>query len=449
MGKLTRFATRRANLEITTSEGLAAFARGNRETWSGTPVTVVEAEKVAAWEAGLRAISEDIGKLPFILYWKGDDRRRANGNEWWTVVHDRASKGWTSQAFREHMTYWAQHDGDSFALRVESTAQRVELIPFKRGLVTPERLDDGTMIYHVKERERPLRANQVFHLRGFARGHATGLNLYKSSREEIGLSLAMERHAGTVFKNGAQMGGVVEHPGEMSEKAYENLDRSLNDGDFSGENANRWLIVEEGAKAQPFSAENDKAQLIEGRKFQVTEHARRLRIPPHKVGDLENATFSNIEHQAIEYVTDSLLPWAIRWENAYNQQVITDRDVYAELLFDVLLRGDSKTRSEVYTAAILNGWMTPNEVRRRENMGPIAGGDVTYTPLNTATPDEREAKLTFQRAQAVRLLIQAGFDPDDARVAVKLPAMAYVGTQSATTPLPEDSEAEDRALAGV
>lgn len=446
MGFVSRrlFAPQRKNLDITTSEDLAAFLRGSREVWSGANVTPNEAQKDASWYAGLRDIAEDIGKLPFIAYYPGDDRRRAVDSPWWTVIHDRASRGWTSQAFREHLTYWAQHDGDAFALQVPSATQRVELIPFKRGMVKPEALEDGHFVYHVQGLDEPLPARRVFHLRGFASAYDGGADQFRMAREDIGLSLAMERHAGTFFKNGAVLGGVVEHPAEMSVAAFDRLKASLNE-DYSGENSHNWLILEEGAKVSTAgtTADPGKSQLIEGRKFQVTEKARRLRLPPHKIGDLEHATFTNIEHQAIEYVQDSLLPWALRWENAFNLQVITDGSVYAELLFDVLLRGDSEVRSKVYASAIANGWMTQNEARRRENMPPLPGGDVLLTPLNSASPAEREVRITKDRAQTAATLVRAGFAPDEVLVTVGLPAMAWVGIPKGASSASDSTGASD------
>ena len=436
------FAPQRVNLDIRTSADLAAFLRGNRDTWSGVNVSPAEAQKDAAWFAGLRNVAEDIGKLPFIAYYPGDDRRRATDSPWWPVIHDRASKGWSSQAFREYMTYWAAHDGGAFALQVPSTTQRVELIPFKRGMVTPEYLDDGAVVYHVQGIEEPLAARRIFHLRGFASAIDGGANQFKMASEDIGLSLAMERHAATFFKNGAVLGGIIEHPTEMSDAAFERLKTSLNE-DYSGENSHGWLVLEEGATAKEAQSDNAKSQLIEGRKFQVTEKARRLRLPPHKIGDLEHATFTNIEHQAIEYVQDSLLPWALRWENAYNLQVIADGSVYAELLFDVLLRGDTESRSKVYATAIANGWMTQNEARRRENMPPQAGGDVLLTPLNAATPTERIVRETKDRAQTAATLVKAGFDPVEVLVTVGLPAMTWVGIPKGAGSIGEDKEPVD------
>ncbi len=440
MGAIRRLLRPRpTNLEITTTPDLEAFLRAGSGTWSAVDVSVSKAQTMAGWFAGGRNIAEDIAKLPFILYEAGETRRRATSSPYWKLVHDRASSRWSSQQFREFMTFWAIQDGDAFALKVmgppsdEPPVGRVvrELVPFRRGEVTVEEASNGDLVYHtrVAGKAETLTRRQVFHLQGFASRTAGGAELFKMSREDIGLALAMERHGATFFGNGANPGGALTHPAELSDRAYERLQASLAEG-LSGANANTPLLLEEGMSWQQFSATNEQSQFIEGRKFQVTEAARRVRIAPHKVGDLERATFSNIEHQAIEYVQDSLLPWALRWENAFNLQVIGTDKVYAELLFDMLLRGDSTARSAVYSQALQNGWMTVNDVRRRENLPPIEGGDELYSMLNLATRRDRELDQLQTQTEIATSLVSAGYHPTDALRTAGLPAMRFVGQEA-------------------
>ncbi len=414
------------NLEITSSSELAALLRGGRETWSGLDVSVSEAMKVSAWYAGHANVAEDIGKMPFLLYHSGEKRERATTSPYWRLVHDRWSSRWTSQQGREFMTFWARHDGDAYALKSPRGASVPrELIPFPRGKVEKDEIDDGEFIYRVKlngENEL-LTRRDVFHLEGFALNHDSGANLFKMSQEDIGLSLATERHGGTFFGNGAVTSLIVSHPGEMSDSAYDRLKLSLNE-DHTGANAHRALLIEEGAKAEKAGATNEESQFLQTRQFQVTDLARRLRLPPHKVGDNSHATFSNIEHQTIEYHVDTLLPWALRWENAFNQQIIGSNAVYAELLLDSLMRADSKTRAEFYTMAINNGWMTENEVRRRENLPPVEGGDDLYTQLNLATQRDRELSQLKLQTESLGNLIGAGFEPEASLDVVGLPSIA-------------------------
>jgi HK97 family phage portal protein len=110
-------------------------------------------------------------------------------------------------------------------------------------------------------------------------------------------------------------------------------------------------------------------------------------MPPHKVGLLDKATFSNIEHQALEYVVDTLLPWLVRWEQRCTASLLSkaEQDEYFfEFLVDGLLRGDQAARYKAYKDAVLTGFMSRNEVRQKENLNPVEGLDEFLTPLNMA-----------------------------------------------------------------
>lgn len=415
MGPLTRLL--HPKNDIRSSEELAAFLRGsNFKTWSGVEVSVTEAMKDPAWFGAGRNIAEDIAKLPFVLYEAGEARDRATSHQYWKLVHDKVTSRWTSQQFREYMTFWAEQDGDAFALKNVIGGVVREMVPFKRGQCEKDLDDRGDFFYWavLNGERRRLTRREVFHLEGFALRVEGGAELFKMSREDIGLSLATERHGATYFGNGAHPSLGLSIPGELSDDAYERLQTSIRE-EFTGANAHSGpLLLEGGAKAENLGGDNESSQYLETRTFQVQQHGRRLRVPPHKIGDLSHAHYNNVEQDNTNYVVDSLLPWAIRWENAYNQQVIGTDRVYAELLFEMLLRGDAKTRSEFYASAIQNGYMTENEARRRENLPPLPGGDVLYTQTNLASPQERKYRELKLQTESLGNFVRAGFDPEDA-----------------------------------
>ncbi|MBU6956007.1 phage portal protein [Hahella sp. HN01] len=112
-----------------------------------------------------------------------------------------------------------------------------------------------------------------------------------------------------------------------------------------------------------------------------------FRVPPHMIGDLERATFSNIEHQDLAFARHTLIPYCTRIEKRINKSLLSDKEraaYFAKFNINALMRGDMKTRSEYYTAMIQNGVMSPNEVRILEDMNPREGGDTYLTPLNMA-----------------------------------------------------------------
>ncbi len=139
-------------------------------------------------------------------------------------------------------------------------------------------------------------------------------------------------------------------------------------------NANKVAVLEEGMHFTPISIAPDQAQFLETRKFQLNEIARIFRVPPHMIGDLERATFSNIEHLSLEFVKYSLDPWLVRWEQSMSRVLFTDdekREYFIKFNVDGLLRGDYQSRMSGYSVGIQNGFLSPNDVRELENMDLI------------------------------------------------------------------------------
>ena len=132
---------------------------------------------------------------------------------------------------------------------------------------------------------------------------------------------------------------------------------------------------------QAISVPNSDAQYLETRKFQLNEICRIFRVPPHMVGDLEHATFSNIEHQSISFAVHTIRPWLVRIEQALNRGLFSEKEkgrFYVQFNMEGLMRGDYKSRMDGYAVARQNGWMSANDIRALENMNPIPveeGGD--------------------------------------------------------------------------
>ena len=136
---------------------------------------------------------------------------------------------------------------------------------------------------------------------------------------------------------------------------------------------------------------SEDAQFIETRKYQAVDIARFWNVPPHKIGILDRATFSNIEEQNIDFVVDTLMPYTVNTQQVIMHSLLLPGErqkVFVEFLLDGLLRGNSKARGEFYKKAITNGWMTRNEVRAAENLNPIDGLDEILVPLNMVSNDE-------------------------------------------------------------
>jgi HK97 family phage portal protein len=382
---------------ISTSASLDAFLRlGGNTSWSGINVTPKNALQVMAVFACIRNIAEDIGKLPFDIFQQNNERERvrATTSVYWKLIHDKPNSYQTSQQFREYMTAAAVMRGYGLAFTNKIGGQVRELLPIHPDKARVEQLPDYELLYHITMadgHEETYTKRDIFHLPGLCIDDAIGTGIIAHARQTIGNAMAANRHAGTFFGNGMKPSGVYKHPGHLSDQAYTRLKSNLTER-TSGENSNATLLLEEGLDFAPVTLNAVDSQFLESRTFEVVQVCGWFRMPPHKVGELTHATFTNIEHQAIEYVGDCLMPWGVRWEYAVNQQVIVTNALHAELNYDALLRGATVDRYTAYNLAAGGSapWMARSEIRRKENLPPIDGLDDVLVPLNMGTASNNQ-----------------------------------------------------------
>jgi hypothetical protein len=348
---------------------------------------------------------------------------------------------------------------DKEGLRIDGIVALMFAEDGARGLPPPSvyaRRDDVNGIYAT------LLPDEVLHIAGLGYDGVRGYPIVEYAAHSIGLGLATEMHGAKVFSNGSAPGGALTHPGVLSDPArsrmqadWENIHRSIN-------NAHRVAILEEGVTWQAVGMPNDSAQFLETRKLQVTEAARWLRLPPHKIGDLDRATFSNIESQQIDYVASALRTWLVRWEQAVHTQLLTTEEkgrYYAEHLLDALLRGDTLSRYQAYAIGRQWGWLSTNDVRAPENLNPVEGGDTYLVPMNMVpadapAPAAAEPARTAARAvrsAAKRRRIAAAYAPKIAAADEELLALEAEKVAALVAkhlPKPDDEEpARARSLA--
>lgn len=369
-----------------------------RATDAGVSVTPSTSMGHAAVFACVRILAETVASLPLITYERLErGKRRAPRHPLYTVLHDRPNPMMTAFEFREtlmgHLALWGNaytevsYDGrgqvrELWPLRVDRMMQIRQNEQGRREYVY--QLPGGAMAVLPEER--------VWHLRGLGDG-TTGYSPVDMMRQAIGLSIAAERFGASFFGRGANIGGVLTHPGALDEEAYARLKGSWEEAHSGLTNSHRVAVLEEGVSYQAIGIPPDQAQFLETRKFQVAEIARIFRIPPHMLADLERATFSNIEHQSIEFVVHTIRPWLVRWEQSIAQNLMLEREreqFFAEFLVDGLLRGDIKSRYEAYSIGRQNGWLSADDIRELENMNPLPDeqGGIYLVPLNMVPADD-------------------------------------------------------------
>ena len=216
-----------------------------------------------------------------------------------------------------------------------------------------------------------LYADEVLHIPGLGYDGLVGYSPIAMAKNAIGLAVACDEYGASFFANGASPSAVLEHPGVIKnpERVREAWQRA-----YSGSNAHRTCVLEEGMKYTPISIPNNEAQFLETRKFQIEEIARLYRVPLHMIGDLDHATFSNVEHLSLDFVKYSLDPWIVRWEQGLMKALLSDSEkgqYFIKFNVDGLLRGDYTSRMQGYATARQNGWMSANDIREMEDMNMI------------------------------------------------------------------------------
>lgn len=364
-----------------------------RPTASGQTVTVDASLKVSAVFGCVRIISEAIASLPLKIFERtAEGRREANHNLNDVFMLPNGIE--TGFEFREFMASSLALQGNSYNQKLTTRGGRVgEVVPLYPQHMHVTKKTNGDLVFDYQEpgANRVFSQSEIWRVAGPGSNGVTGLSPIGLARESIGLALALEEHGAKLFKNGTQTSAVFEMAGALSDQAYERLKEELKDHQGSG-NAFKALLLENGISYKSVGMTAEDSQFIATRKLQVADIARFYRVPLHMLNELDKATFSNIEHQSIEFVRDTLTPWLVRIESSIHRDLLTESErkrYFAKHSVNALLRGDIKARFEAYGLSIRDGWMNRNEVRQLEDRNTEQGLDEFIMPLNMSTNDER------------------------------------------------------------
>lgn len=365
----------------------------NKATGSGTRVSVGSAMELPAIRAAMRILAEDVATVPRHLYRRGDSRVRAEDNHLYRILRDHPNRRMSGVEYREYEMLCLLAWGNAYAViefdPVFGTIP-VGLWPMRPDRVSVLVREDGLRRYvYVSSGGEPITFEEaeVVHTMGLSDDGIVGQSPIAQYAESIGVHIAVRDYSASYFDNGGLWQGFVIHPNSLSDDAVEKLKKKLND--TSGlPQAHRWKVLREDMKvASVPGVSASEAQLLEIKQWTYTEAACMFRLPPHKLGDLSRATFSNIEAESTNYVTGSLRPWCVRIESSYQKRLIEPYgyegdQLYMEHNLDGLVRGDLKSRYEAYGVGRQWGWLTANKVLQMENMETFEGGDRYLHPVN-------------------------------------------------------------------
>ena len=363
---------------------------------SGERVDEKSAMQISTVYACVRLLAETVAGLPLHLYRytdKGNGKEKALEHPLYRLLYRQPNPEMTSFTFREtmmtHLLLW----GNAYAQIIRDGKNTVlGLYPLLPENVEVDRDEQDNLfyIYHAYTDEVPgkkdqdiyFRSDEIFHISGLGFNGLIGFSPIAMMKNALGTTLAVERYGASFFKNGAQPSGVLEHPGVLKDPDKIRNNWSAVYG--GANNAHKVAVLEEGMTYKPISLPPEDSQFLSTRQFGVEEICRIFRVPPHMVQDLEHATFSNIEHQSIDFVVHTLTPWLVRFEQAVSKDLLLEEEqdeYFVKFNVDGLLRGDYQSRMNGYATGISNGFLSPNDIHRLENMDLIPaedGGDDYY-----------------------------------------------------------------------
>lgn len=369
-------------------------------TDSGERVTGESALGVSAVYACVDLISRTVSTLPLQVFRRlPRGRETASDHYLYRLLHDAPNEEQTSATFRQVLAAHVLLHGNAFAYIGRDQAYRPSQLIALNPVDVEVRRQGGQLDYLHLPTQRRIPAYDMIHVLGLSMDGLTGLSVLRHHAETVGWSQAARKFSASFFRNGGRPSLAVQHPALLSDNAAKRLRDGVQKLYGGAGNAGRVLVLEEGAKADKLTITPDEAQFIETMGYSGHEIARIFRVPPHLIGYLDRATFSNIEEQSIEFVTHTIRPWLVRFEQEFNRKLISAaqyRDHYIEHRVDGLLRGNTQQRSQFYREMFNIGVFSSNDIRELENLAPYDGGDRYFVPSTMLPTDKIDARYAQQ-----------------------------------------------------
>lgn len=362
---------------------------------SGVRVTPEGALRISAVYQGVHILSTVFAMLPLITYRRlPRGKERARNHPLYSLLHDQPNSRQTSFEWRRDVLGHVVLRGNHYSRIVPGPRGFADqLVPLDPSRMQVDQLANGALRYTYRRTDgtpEVIGQDEIFHVRGLGSDGITGIGVVTLAREGLGLATATEQYGARFFSQKAQPGGVLEHPGKLTPEASTRLARSWQEAHAGLDKAHKVAVLEDGVKWHQVGLSNEDAQWLATREFGVREVARWLNLPLHMLrADGPTASYASIEMFGQEFVTYTMMPWLVNFEQRANSDLVLAPETYfIEFLVDSLLRGDSAARANFYRTMVTMGAFTRNEVREKENMNPLEGLDEPLVPQNMATLDD-------------------------------------------------------------
>ena len=380
--------------------------RGNAAGVRIDPETALRSTVVLAC---VRVLSSSVAGLPLHLYRRLPDggKELARENPLYRVLHDTPNSWQTSYEWREQLMLHLLTHGQAF-VEIGGAGEQTQLVVLHPSRMKVDRVENGRLRYTYREasgQSTVYAQDAIMMLRWLSDDGVNGLVPVELAKDAIGLSRACEIHGAAFFGNGARPGVVLSTDQMLSPETAENTRNQWERAHRGPDRAHRTAVLQGGLKVNELGGNNQEAQFLEARRFQVEEVCRLYGVPPHLVGDLSRSSYSNIEQQSLDYLQNGLMPWLRRIESAISRDLIADGDLFAEFDTRGALRADAAGRAAYYSQMATLGVLSVNDIRSAENMNPVEGGDERFVQLNMTTLTKAAAEPEPVPAAAVEEIV--------------------------------------------
>lgn len=365
-----------------------------------------------------RVLSETLASCPIFLYEKDSKGNRVQVTDApeYQLMHYTPNPEMTPGQFKETGMSNMNLGGNFIVQKVFNLhGDLLELRPilWNRVRIDIDK-DTGRLLYFIDGKTEPKTRDEILHIPGLTLDGYIGVTPLTYAALTIDIGLSQDKFERNFYLNRASTSGIFQYPNELGDEAFKRLKKDIKKNYTGLQNAGVPMILEGGGQFKEVTMKLTDAQFLESKRFRIEDVCRIFRIPLHLVQDLTRSTNNNIEHQSLEFIVYTMLPWFKRWEENLNLQLLSDeskrKNRYFEFKVDALLRGDAETRASAYAQGRQWGWLSVNDIRRLENMDPIENGDIYLQPLNMseAGTDDIENKNKELAEQIYEMISKGG-----------------------------------------
>ena len=401
------------------------------QSWAGTSVSINNATQIGAVYACTRLLSDTISSLPVDTFIRRDGNRLPfRPRPAWVYEPEGPGSSRVEYFKQVVMSMLLSHgaviqvvrggNGDVVALQpIDPTRVKVRRNPQSRGrefVIDGKTVLPGDQVLYISEMRKP--------------GSVMGTSRIEEVKQTLGLAKALDEFAARYFSNGANAGGIIEFPGNLTQEQAKDVVEAFEAGHKGLRKSHKPGVLSGGAKFTKVGSDAEQAQMLQSRQFAVEEIARVFRVPPSMIGlNTPGAmSYASVEHNAIQFVRYSLTPLITAIEEAHNR--LLPGEAFLRVNMDGLLRGDSSTQAQVFSTALQAGYMSVNDVRTIMDMRPVEGGDLPRVPLANISVGAASLIEEAQRVDMASKLVQSGYDPAQVLSALGLPAIGHTGLAS-------------------